>query len=155
MANLNRVFLIGNLTRDPEIRYIPSGKAVADLNLAINRKYKTTSGEFKEETCYVGVVVWDRQAETAGEYLKKGSSIMVEGSLRYEQWETNGEKKSRLRVNADRIQFLDRLKRPVEQGESSEPGHRSNAGATANEPVESPASMVPGEEKGDADNLPF
>lgn len=152
MANLNRVFLIGNLTRDPEIRYIPSGKAVADLNMAINRKYRTTSGEFKEETCYVGVVVWDRQAETAGEYLKKGSSIMVEGSLRYEQWETNGEKKNRLRVNADRIQFLDRLKRPAESSESSEAGQRQ--GSTS-EPSEPAASVPAGEEKGDDDNLPF
>ncbi|MBU0715629.1 MAG: single-stranded DNA-binding protein [Verrucomicrobia bacterium] len=154
MANLNRVFLIGNLTRDPEIRYIPSGKAVADLNMAINRKYRTTSGEFKEETCYVGVVVWERQAETAGEYLKKGSAILVEGSLRYEQWETNGEKKSRLRVNADRIQFLDRLKRPVEPSEASEAGQRQNAPAAASEPA-APAVTAPGEEKGDDDNLPF
>ena len=155
MASLNRVFLIGNLTRDPEIRYIPSGKAVADLNMAINRKYRTTSGEFKEETCYVGVVVWERQAETAGEYLKKGSAILVEGSLRYEQWETNGEKKSRLRVNADRIQFLDRLKRPVEPGEPSEAGQRPTAPSAASDPSEPAAPAAPGEEKGDDDNLPF
>lgn len=155
MANLNRVFLIGNLTRDPEIRYIPSGKAVADLNMAINRKYRTASGEVKEETCYVGVVVWERQAETAVEYLKKGSAIMVEGSLRYEQWETNGEKKSRLRVNADRIQFLDRLKRPVEPNQASEEGQRRDAPAAANEPAGPSAAAAPGEEKGDDDNLPF
>lgn len=155
MANLNRVFLIGNLTRDPEIRYIPSGKAVADLSMAINRKYRTTSGEVKEETCYVGVVVWERQAETAGEYLKKGSSIMVEGSLRYEQWEKDGEKKSRLRVNADRIQFLDRLKRPLEPSEAAEAGQRQNAPAKASEPPEPSAPAALGEEKGDDDNLPF
>jgi len=155
MASLNRVFLIGNLTRDPEIRYIPSGKAVADLNMAINRKYRTTSGEFKEETCFVGVVVWERQAETAGEYLKKGSSILVEGSLRYEQWETNGEKKNRLRVNADRIQFLDRLKRPLEPGEAgARPGPGAGA-AAGSEPAEPPAAAPSGEGKGDDDNLPF
>jgi len=155
MASLNRVFLIGNLTRDPEIRYIPSGKAVADLNMAINRKYRTASGEVKEETCYVGIVVWERQAETAGEYLKKGSAILVEGSLRYEQWETNGEKKSRLRVNADRIQFLDRLKRPAEPSEASEGGQPQGAPATASEPAAPAAPAAPGEEKGDNDNLPF
>ncbi len=155
MATLNRVFLIGNLTRDPEIRYIPSGKAVADLNMAINRKYKTNSGEFKEETCFVGVVVWDRQAETAGEYLKKGSAIFVEGSLRYEQWETNGEKKSRLRVNADRIQFLDRLKRSLDSGDGAEGGQRGNAPAAAGEPAEPAMPAAGGEEKGDDDNLPF
>ena len=153
MANLNRVFLIGNLTRDPEIRYIPSGKAVADLNIAINRKYRTTAGETKEETCYIGVVAWERQAETAGEYLKKGSAIMVEGSLRYEQWETNGEKKSRLRVNADRIQFLDRLKRPVEPNQNAEEKPRQNAPAAASESATPPPAA--GEEKGDNDNLPF
>ena len=154
MANLNRVFLIGNLTRDPEIRYIPSGKAVADLNMAINRKYRTTSGEFKEETCYVGVVAWERQAETAGEYLKKGSAILVEGSLRYEQWEKDGEKKSMLKVNAVRIQFLDRLKRPAEPSAASEAGQPQGAPpAAASEPSE--PSAAPGEGKGDDDNLPF
>ncbi len=152
MANLNRVFLIGNLTRDPEIRYIPSGKAVADLSMAINRKYRTTSGEFKEETCFVGIVAWEKQAEMAGEYLKKGSAILVEGSLRYEQWETNGEKKNRLRVHADRIQFLDRLKRPVDAGEASEAVPRAAADSETAEP---PAPAGPGAEKGDADNLPF
>ena len=152
MANLNRIFLIGNLTRDPEIRYIPSGKAVADLRMALSRKYRTASGELKEETCYVSVVAWERQAETAGEYLKKGSAIMVEGSLRYEQWEKDGEKKSRLRVNADRIQFLDRLKRPVEPNQAAEEQPRPNAPAAASEPS---APAVAGEEQGDNDNLPF
>ena len=154
MANLNRVFLIGNLTRDPEVRYIPSGKAVADLRMAVSDKYRTAAGEYKEETCYVSVVVWERQAEAAGEYLKKGSAILVEGSLRYEQWETNGEKKSRLRVNADRIQFLDRLKRPAEPSAASEAGPPQGAPpAAASEPSE--PSAAPGEGKGDDDNLPF
>ncbi|MBI2437567.1 MAG: single-stranded DNA-binding protein [Lentisphaerae bacterium] len=149
MAYLNRVFLIGNLTRDPEVRYIPSGKAVADLRMALNRKYRTASGEAKEETCYVNVVAWERQAETAGEYLKKGSSIMVEGSLRYEQWEKDGEKKNMLRVNADRIQFLDRLKQPAEQSEASGEVQRPATPAATAEP---PAAS---EDKGDDDNLPF
>ena len=155
MAYLNRVFLIGNLTRDPEIRYIPSGKAVADLRMALSRKYRTASGELKEETCYVSVVAWERQAETAGEYLKKGSAILVEGSLRYEQWEKDGEKKNMLRVNADRIQFLDRLKRPAEPSAASEAGPQPGAPAAASEPSEPAASAAPGEEKGDDDNLPF
>lgn len=145
MANLNRVFLAGNLTRDPEVRYIPSGKAVADLHMAINRKYKTATGENKEETCFVGVVVWGRQAETAGEYLKKGSAVLIEGSLRYDQWETNGEKRNRLRVNADRIQFLDRPKRNEGGAES---GHREEtppAGETEK----------PADGKTDTDDLPF
>jgi single-strand DNA-binding protein len=151
MANLNRVFLAGNLTRDPEIRYSQAGKAVADLNLAINRRYKTASGELKEDTCFVNIVAWDRQAEVAGEYLRKGSAILVEGSLRLDQWESNGEKRSRLRVVADRIQFLDRAKKS-DAGDAPE-------SRSAREPTPPPPPDAdvppPVEEKGDADNLPF
>lgn len=152
MANLNRVFLAGNLTRDPEIRYSQTGKAVADLNLAINRKYKTAGGELKEEVCFVGIVAWDRQAEVAGEYLRKGSAILVEGSLRLDQWEANGEKRSRLRVVADRIQFLDRIKKPgPDMGDA--PADRSPQGK-ATSAAETDAAPAP-DEKSDADNLPF
>jgi single-strand DNA-binding protein len=109
MANLNRVFLIGNLTRDPELRYIPSGDAVANLGLAINRVYKNKEGEKKEETCFVTVVVWRKQAEICGEYLSKGSPILVEGRLQSRSWETNeGEKRNTLEIVASRIQFLGR-----------------------------------------------
>lgn len=157
MANLNRVFLVGNLTRDPELRYIPSGKAVADLHLAINRKYKTNTGEEREETCFVGVVVWARQAETAAEYLKKGSLILVEGSLRYDQWESNGEKRNRLRVNAERIQFLDRVKRgeaAAAPAPAAAPEESAGAGRRE-EDVPTPETDVPADGKADADNLPF
>ncbi len=155
MTDLNRVFLIGNLTRDPEVRYIPSGTAVADLQMAINRKYKTAAGEIKEDTCFVGVVTWGRQAETAGEYLKKGSLIMVEGSLRYEQWESNGEKRNRIKVNADRVQFLDRVRRSVDGAGATAP-----AKDTPQEEISPPSSNVgeaepPAEDKGDTDDLPF
>ena len=150
MANINRVFLAGNLTRDPEIRYTQSGKAVADLNLAINRRYKASSGELKEDTCFVNIVAWERQAELAGEYLRKGSSVLVEGSLRLDQWEANGEKRSRLRVVADRIQFLDRLKK-AEIGDAPETsGPREQSTPAAESDVQPPS-----EEKSDADNLPF
>jgi single-strand DNA-binding protein len=111
MANLNRVFLIGNLTKPPTLRYTPGGSAVADLRLAINSTYVNKSGEKTTEVCYVDVVTWGRQAETAAEYLTKGSSIFIEGRLQLDQWETNtGEKRSRLRVRANRIQFLGRPK---------------------------------------------
>lgn len=106
MANLNRVFLMGNLTRDPDVRRIPSGKAVADVGLAINRKFKSQSGEEREETCFVDVVVWDKQAEVAEKYLRKGSPLFVEGRLKLDQWETEGEKRSKLRVVAERIQLI-------------------------------------------------
>lgn len=155
MVNLNKVFLAGNLTRDPEIRYSQAGKAVADLNLAINRRYKLASGEYKEDPCFVNVVVWERQAELAGEYLRKGSSILVEGSLRLDQWESNGEKRSRLRVVADRIQFLDRVKKS-DTGDVPEERPRRDRAAPAPAPAPAPEEDQPSAgAKDDADNLPF
>jgi single-strand DNA-binding protein len=124
MASLNKVLLIGNLTRDPEIRHTPKGTAVGDLALAINMVYRTPEGGEKEEVCYVDVVVWGRQAETCKDYLSKGSPIFVEGRLQLDQWESQqGEKRSRLRVRADRVQFLGRG-----GGNSSGGGNRSSGG---------------------------
>lgn len=102
---------MGNLTRDPELRYIPSGSAVSNLRLAVNRTYKNQSGEMKEEVTYVNIVVWGKQAENCAEYLSKGSPVFVEGRLQSRQWETEeGQKRSTLEVVADRIQFLERKK---------------------------------------------
>ena len=107
MANLNKVFLIGNLTRDPELRYIPSGTAVANFGLATNRVYNTQDGERKEEVCFVDIVTWAKTAENCANYLSKGSPIFIEGRLQYDSWETeDGQKRSKLRVVADRVQFL-------------------------------------------------
>jgi single-strand DNA-binding protein len=91
MASLNKVFLIGNLTRAPELRYTPSGTAVADLRLAVNRNYTTQGGEKRDETCFLTVVVWGKQAESSTEYLDKGSPVMVEGRLQTRDWETKDE----------------------------------------------------------------
>ena len=110
MASCNKVFLIGNLTRDPEVRYTATGTPVANLGLATSRKYKSKEGELKEETCFVTLVAWGRQAELAAEYLKKGSPIFVEGRLVYRNWETaNKEKRSTLEVTIERLQFLGKL----------------------------------------------
>ncbi|MBA7571886.1 Single-stranded DNA-binding protein [subsurface metagenome] len=107
MASCNKVFLIGNLTRDPEVRYTATGTPVANLGLATSRKYKSKEGELKEETCFVTLVAWGRQAELSAEYLKKGSPIFVEGRLVYRNWETaNKEKRSTLEVRIERLQFL-------------------------------------------------
>ena len=107
MASYNRVLLMGNLTANPELKYTPSGTAVADLRLAVNESFKNKAGEVVEQVCYVDVVVWGRQAETASEYLQKGSPVFVEGRLQLDQWENQqGEKRSKLRVRADRVQFL-------------------------------------------------
>lgn len=106
MVSLNKVFLVGNLTKDPSLKYTPKGQAVCDFTLAINRKY-VVNGNEKEEVCFVDIVVWAKQAESCGKYLTKGSAAMVEGRLRNDNWEDKeGNKRSKLRVNADRVQFL-------------------------------------------------
>ena len=108
MASLNKVFLIGNLTRDPELRYTPGGVAVATMGLAVNREYKDRStGEQKKDTCFVNVIAWDRQAENCNQYLSKGRPIFVEGRLQFRSWESkDGQKRNTIEVRAERIQFL-------------------------------------------------
>jgi single-strand DNA-binding protein len=107
MANLNKTFLIGNLTRDPELRYTPAGVAVANLGLAVNRRFRDKTGELKEDVCFLTVTVWDKQAEACCQYLKKGSPIFVEGVLQSRSWETpDGQKRSTIDVRAERVQFL-------------------------------------------------
>ena len=109
MASLNKVLLIGNLTRAPELRYTPSGTAVSDLRLAVNRAYTTQGGDKREETCFLTVVVWGKQAESAAQYLDKGSPVMVEGRLQTRDWETkDGQKRNVVEVVAERLQFLGR-----------------------------------------------
>ena len=107
MASLNKVLLIGNLTRQPELRYTPSGTAVADLRLAVNRNYTTQTGEKSEETCFLTVVVWGKQAESCREYLDKGSPVFVEGRIQTRDWEAkDGQKRTATEVVAERVQFM-------------------------------------------------
>ena len=108
MASLNKVMLIGNVTRDPEVKYTPKGSAVADLGLAINRSYTNQSGEKVEEVTYVDVELWGRLAEIAGEYAKKGRPIFIEGRLRIDSWEDkqSGQKRNRLKVVGEGLQLL-------------------------------------------------
>ena len=107
MASLNRVLLIGNLTRDPELRYIPSGSAVATFTIGVNRVYKTQSGEKKEQASFIRIVVWGRRAEVCGEYLTKGSPVFIEGRLQSRDWQTqDGQKRNTVEVIADNVQFL-------------------------------------------------
>ncbi|MDD5618260.1 MAG: single-stranded DNA-binding protein [Candidatus Omnitrophica bacterium] len=108
MANLNKVFLIGNLTRYPELRYTPSGMAVVTLRLAVNHRFKDRSGELKQDACFINIVVWDKQAETSNQYLKKGSSVLIEGRLQSRSWkDSEGKNRSVIEVRADRVVFLD------------------------------------------------
>jgi single-strand DNA-binding protein len=118
MASLNKVFLIGNLVRAPELRYTPSGTAVSDLRLAVNRTYTTQSGERRDETCFLTVVVWGKQAETSAQYLDKGSPVLVEGRLQTREWEAkDGQRRSVVEVVAERLQFLGRPKAAAPPGE--------------------------------------
>ena len=106
MVSLNRVLLIGNLTKDPELRYTPSGTPVGNLRLAVNSNFKGQDGQRKEETCYVTIVVWSKQAELCNQYLMKGRSVFIEGRLIYRSWEAEGKTRSTMEVRADRVQFL-------------------------------------------------
>jgi len=148
MANLNKVMLMGNLTRDVELRYIPSGSAVANFTLAMNRVFKLQTGEKKEEVSFVKVIVWGRMAEICNEYLKKGSPAFVEGRLQSRSWEQDGQKRSALEVVAVNVQFL--------RGGSSAGGSREASPETSagkEEMGEIQLDEVP-ELKGD-DQVPF
>jgi single-strand DNA-binding protein len=140
MPNLNRVFLMGNLTRDLELKYGKNGQPVTNLRLAVNRTYTTQSGEKKEEVCFVTVVVWGKQAESCHTYLKKGSAIFVEGRLQYRTWddEATQQKRSVLEVVADRVQFLDKKKKE----DTEAVPHAEEEGAD-HEPPQSGGETVP------------
>ncbi|MFH0855340.1 MAG: single-stranded DNA-binding protein [Candidatus Omnitrophota bacterium] len=107
MASYNKVLLMGNLTKDPELRYTPQGTAVANLRMAVNRKYRDKNQELKEEVCFITAVVWNKQAETCNQYLHKGSPCFVEGRLQSRSWEDNtGAKRNVIEVRAERVQFM-------------------------------------------------
>lgn len=153
MADFNKVMLLGNLTRDPEVRQLPSGTAVADIGLAINRKYRTQQGEDREETCFVTVSVFGRQAETCGQYLHKGSPVFVEGRLKYDSWEKNGQKQSRLTVQAERVQFLGAPRRSEFGDAPARGGERPPRTPPSSEPASEPPAEPAG--GGDVDDVPF
>ncbi|MEK6714879.1 MAG: single-stranded DNA-binding protein [Candidatus Omnitrophota bacterium] len=111
MANLNKVFIIGNLTKDPELRYTPSGMAVVNLRVATNRRFRDKNGEQKDEACFITVVVWDKQAEACNQYLRKGSPVFIEGRLQSRSWEAqDGSKRNVIEIRAERVQFLSNLR---------------------------------------------
>jgi single-strand DNA-binding protein len=126
MASLNKVFLIGNLTRDPELRYTPSGTAVASFGIAVNRTWTGQSGEKKEEVCFVDINMFGRRAEVINEYFSKGNPIFVEGRLQFNQWETkDGQKRNTLRVVAENFQFMGS---PAKRGTEAEmPGETNTS----------------------------
>ena len=155
MANLNKVFLMGNLTRDPELRYTPQGTAVGEFGLAINRQWKGPNGEKKEEVCFVDCQAWARGAEIISEYCKKGSSLFVEGRLKLDSWEgKDGQKRSRMRVVVENFQFLGAPAGRRAPGEGGPAGGQSRpqpsrGPSRAAEPEDGPPS-----EAGSPDELP-
>lgn len=122
MASFNKVLLMGNLTKDPEMRYTPQGTAVVNLRMAVNRRFKDRNQEQKEEVCFITAVVWDKQAEACNQYLHKGSSLFVEGRLQSRSWEDNaGQKRNVIEVRAERVQFLGKAPAKQEYGAQHEP----------------------------------
>lgn len=123
MASLNKVILIGHLTRDPELRKVASGVSVAKMRLAVNETIRDRqTGQAREVTCFVDVTAWDRAAENCGKFLSKGSSILVDGRLTYEEWKTpQGEQRNRVSVRADRVQFMDSRPRDTEPAPQAQP----------------------------------
>jgi single-strand DNA-binding protein len=155
MASFNKVLLLGNLTRDPEVRYTPKGSAVCDLGIAVNRQYTLENGEKREEVTYVDVVLWSRLAEIAGEYLKKGRPVFIEGRLQMDSWEDkqSGQKRTKLRVVGETMQLLG--SRPSggagassEAGEGDRESH--SGGKSSAPPAKAAAAGAP-----DEDEIPF
>ncbi|MEI8386075.1 MAG: single-stranded DNA-binding protein [Verrucomicrobiota bacterium] len=156
MANVNKVILIGNVTRDPEVKFTPKGSAVADVGLAINRNYTLDNGEKREETIFVDVELWGRLAEIAGEYAKKGRPIYIEGRLRMDTWEdkTSGQKRSRMKVVGENLQLLGSRPSSGGGGPEEEGGgqHESRPQRTTRP---APAQQQPPKSSEPDDDIPF
>lgn len=160
MASLNKVMIIGNLTRDPEIKYTPKGTAIADIGLAVNRNYTTESGEKREEVTFIDVTLWGRVAEIVGEYCKKGRPLFVEGRLQLDSWDdkATGQKRSKLKVVGENIQLLGGREGGGGGGESGEPhGEGRPQSRPAARPAAPPAKRPPADPDLDAaeDDIPF
>jgi single-strand DNA-binding protein len=153
MASFNKVILLGNLTRDPEVRYTPKGSAVCDLGIAINRSYTLDSGEKREEVTFVDVVLWARLAEIAGEYLKKGRPIFIEGRLQLDTWDDkqSGQKRSKLRVIGETMQLLGG--RPPGAGGGATEGAEGAQESRPSKPAAPPKAGAAAEP--DDDEIPF
>ncbi len=149
MASFNKVMLLGNCTRDPEVKYTPKGSAVTDLGIAVNRYYTTDGGEKREETTFVDVTMWGRQAEIAGEYLKKGRPVFIEGRLQLDTWDDKqtGQKRSRLRVVCENFQLLGSR----DGGEGGSAGGGRSGGSKPSKPA--PAEDASGDAS--EDDIPF
>ncbi len=154
MASFNKVILMGNLTRDPELRYTPKGMAIAKLGLAVNRTWKSETGETKEEVTFVDIDVFGRTAENVGQYMRKGSPILIEGRLRLDTWDdkTTNQKRSKLGVVAETVQFLG-APRGAESGPGEAP--RPRPASPAPRPASPPDSALSEGPSVEDDDVPF
>ncbi|HVY70493.1 MAG TPA: single-stranded DNA-binding protein [Verrucomicrobiae bacterium] len=152
MASFNKVILVGNLTRDPELRYTPKGTAIAKIGLAVNRVWRTETGEQKEEVTFVDVDVFGRTAENVGQYMRKGSPIMIEGRLRLDTWDDKqtGQKRSKLGVVAETVQFLGSPRGGDSGGEA--PGRPARPAQSHSAP---PSPDPGGDDSAGDDDVPF
>ena len=155
MASYNKVILMGNLTRDPELRYTAKGTAIARLGLAVNRSWRTETGELKEEVTFIDIDAFGKQAETIGQYLKKGSPIFIDGRLKLDTWEDKqtNQKQSKLRVVLEAFKFLD-SRSSREGGEAPRAARPSPPPASAAQPP-APAGEGTEEMPGEDDDVPF
>ena len=161
--SFNQVILMGNLTRDPEVRQIPSGQSVCSFSLALNRSYKGADGEWQEATDYVDVVAWGPLGERVGQYLNKGSRCLVQGRIQSRSWEQDGQKRSKVEVNANDVTFLDGRGGGGGDGEGSNFSRGSASSAPANEkpkPTKKPSKddvVIEdiGDEPINLDDIPF
>jgi single-strand DNA-binding protein len=151
MASFNRVVLVGNLTRDPELRYISSGTAVSDIGLAVNDRVKR-GDQWVDEATFVDITLWGRTAEIANEYLTKGSSVLIEGRLKYETWEKEGQKHSKLKVVGERMQMLGSR---GEGGGRGKPAGGGSRGGSYDETPEYSGSSSGGPAMPPNDEIPF
>lgn len=168
MANLNKVMLIGNVVADPELRYTPKGTAVTDLRMAVNRMWSGEGGQRQEETTFLDVTLWSRQAELASQYLSKGRPVFIEGRLQMETWEdkSTGQKRSRLKIVGENMQFLGGgggggrpqaqgggAQQSAPQGEQSVP--QGSGPPQASEPPQGGSPAAPGDFNDADDDIPF
>jgi single-strand DNA-binding protein len=153
MASFNKVILLGNLTRDPEVRYTPKGTAVTELGMAVNRVYTAENGEKREETTFVDVTLWGRTAEIAGEYLKKGRPVFIEGRLQLDTWDdkTSGQKRSKLKVVGEGLQLIG--SRPGGAGGGGGGGDEETSSAPRSSKPAAPPKAAPSAP--DDDEIPF
>ncbi len=153
MANLNKVMLLGNLTRDPEIRHTPKGNAVTDISIAVNRRVQDGNGGWKDEATFVEVTVWGNTAENAHKYLSKGRGVFIEGRLQLDTWDDKetGKKRSKLKVVGEIVQFLPDGK----GGGGSRSSHDNDSGSSGGGGNRQGGSAGPADDYAEEDDIPF